>query len=118
MVSGQSYPLFIGESKTLSNKLIPENTVFFDQIVDDGLLLTIKPAGHGNDQKLKGMYDVRHCMNRLIVILFDNTSIWSVRIFAPYALFSFVVGLELKSWSLVSNQAKPRIAILSMQKFS
>jgi hypothetical protein len=52
---GQSYPLFVGEPKTLSNKLIPENTVFFDQIVDDGLLVTIKPASHGDDQKLEGM---------------------------------------------------------------
>jgi hypothetical protein len=30
---GQSNPLFIGEPKTLSIKLILENTVFFDQMV-------------------------------------------------------------------------------------
>jgi hypothetical protein len=34
---GQSYPLFIGETKALSIKLILENTVFFDQTIDDSL---------------------------------------------------------------------------------
>jgi hypothetical protein len=58
---GQSYPLFIGEPKALTIKLILENTVFFNQIVDNSLLLAVKPAGQGDDQKLKGMYDVRHC---------------------------------------------------------
>ena len=72
---GQSYPLFIGEPKTLPIKLILENTVFFDQIVDNCLLVAVKPTGQGDDQKLKGMYDVRHCKNRLTVILFDNNSI-------------------------------------------
>ncbi len=81
---GQSYPLFIGEPRALSIKLILENTVFFDEIVDDCLLVAVKPAGKGDDQRLKGMYDVRHCLNRLIVILFDNNSIRIVRIFAPY----------------------------------
>ncbi|MHC5001179.1 MAG: hypothetical protein ACYTE1_10240, partial [Planctomycetota bacterium] len=51
----QSYPLFIGESKTLSIELILENTVFFNQIVDNGLLVAVKPAGQGDDQELEGM---------------------------------------------------------------
>ena len=51
----QSYPLFIGKSKTLSIKLILENTVFFNQIVDNGLLVTVQPAGQSDDQKLEGM---------------------------------------------------------------
>ena len=50
----QSYPLFIGESKTLSIELILENTVFFNQIVDNGLLVAVKPAGQGDDQELEG----------------------------------------------------------------
>jgi len=32
--------------------LILENTVFFDQIVDDCLLLAVKPTGQSDDQKL------------------------------------------------------------------
>jgi len=52
---GQSYPLFIREPKALSIKLILENTVFFNQIVDNGLLVAIKPAGQGDDQKLEGI---------------------------------------------------------------
>ena len=61
MKNGQSYPLFIGKPKTLSIELILEHTVLFDQIVDDGLLVAVKPAGQRDDQKLEGMYDVRHC---------------------------------------------------------
>ena len=51
----QSYPLFIGESKTLSIELILEDTVFFNQIVDNGLLVAVKPPGQGDDQKLEGI---------------------------------------------------------------
>ncbi len=61
MVNGQSCPLFIDESKTLAIKLILENTVFFDQIVDDRLLLAVKSTGESDGQKLEGSYDVRHC---------------------------------------------------------
>ena len=57
---GQSYPLFIGQPKTLSIKLILENAVFFDQIVDDGLLVAVKPAGQRDHEKMEGLYDVRH----------------------------------------------------------
>ncbi|MCP4333583.1 MAG: hypothetical protein GY785_13075 [Gammaproteobacteria bacterium] len=42
---GQSYPLFVGEPKPLSLELIFQNPVFFDEIVDDCFLVTIKPAG-------------------------------------------------------------------------
>jgi len=59
MVNNQSYPLFKGEPKALSIKLILENTVFFDQIAEDGLLVVVKPTSQGDSQKLEGMYDVR-----------------------------------------------------------
>ncbi|MEN8206773.1 MAG: hypothetical protein ABFS24_12290 [Pseudomonadota bacterium] len=52
---GQSYPLFIGESKPLSFELILENTVLFDEIVDDRLLLAVKPAGQGNYEDVEGL---------------------------------------------------------------
>ena len=58
---GQSYALFVSEPKTLSIKLILGNTIFFDQIVDDCLLLAVEPAGQGDGQKLEIIYDVRHC---------------------------------------------------------
>ena len=45
---GQSFPLFIGEPKPLSLELIFQNTVFFDEIVDDCLLVAIKPAGQSD----------------------------------------------------------------------
>ena len=61
-----------------------ENTIFFDQVVDDSLFATVKTADQGVGQKLERMYDVRHCQNRLSVILFDNNIIRFVRIFAPY----------------------------------
>jgi hypothetical protein len=35
---GQSYPLFVGEPKSLSFELLLENTVLLDEIVDDCLL--------------------------------------------------------------------------------
>ena len=41
---GQSYPLLIGESKPLPFELILEHTILFDEIVDDRLLLAVKPA--------------------------------------------------------------------------
>ena len=77
--------MFIGEPKTLSSvKLIFENAVFFDQIVDDDLLVAVKPAGQGNYEEMERMYDVCHCTNRLSIILPDNDIIRLVRIFAPY----------------------------------
>jgi len=45
---GQSYPLFIGEPEPMSLELIFQNTVFFDEIVDDCLLVMIKPAGQSD----------------------------------------------------------------------
>ena len=84
---GQSYSLFVGEPKPLSLELIFQNPVFFDEIVDDCLLVAVKPTGQCDDQKLKGMYDVRHCKNRLTVILFDNNIIRIIRIFAPYGVW-------------------------------
>ena len=42
---GQSYPLFVCKPKPLSLELIFQNPVFFDEIVDDCLLVAVKPAG-------------------------------------------------------------------------
>ena len=52
---GQSYPLFIGESKLLTFELILEHTVLFDEIVDHRLLLAVKPAGQGNYEDVEGL---------------------------------------------------------------
>ena len=52
---GQSYPLFVGEPKPLSFELLLENTVLFDEIVDDRLLLSVKPAGQGNYKEVEGL---------------------------------------------------------------
>jgi len=82
---GQSYPLFVGESKPLSFELILEYTVLLYKIVDHCLLLAVKPAGQGNYEEMERLYSVYHCTNRLSVILFDNNIIQFVRIFAPYA---------------------------------
>jgi len=47
---GQSYPLFVGKQKSLSSELLLENSVLFHEIVDDRLLLSIKPACQGDNQ--------------------------------------------------------------------
>ena len=85
-MNGKSFSLFVGEPKPLSFELLLEHTVLFDEIVDDRLLVAIKPAGQGNYEEMERLYDVCHCTNRLSVILFDNNIIQLVRIFAPYAL--------------------------------
>ena len=41
---GQSYPLFVGEPKPLSFELLLENTVLFYKIIDDCLLVAVKPT--------------------------------------------------------------------------
>ena len=51
---GQSYPLFVGEPKPPSFELILENTVLFDEIVDDRLLVVVKPADQGNNEEVEG----------------------------------------------------------------
>jgi hypothetical protein len=58
---GQSHPLFVGEPKPLSFKLILENTVLFDEIVYDRLLVAIKPTGQGNYEEMARLYDGCHC---------------------------------------------------------
>ena len=50
---GQSYPLFVGEPKPLSFELLLENTVLFDGIIDDYLLLAVEPAGQGNYEEME-----------------------------------------------------------------
>ena len=79
-----SYPLLFGEPKSLFFELILENTVFFDEIIDDCLLLAVKPAGQAGYQEMERLYGVCHCTNRLSTILIDNNIIQFVRIFAPY----------------------------------
>ena len=81
---GQAYPLCVGEPKPLSFELLLEDTVLFDEIINDHLLLAVKPAGQGDYQEMKWLYDVAHCPNRLSAILSDNNIIRLVRIFAPY----------------------------------
>ena len=73
-VNSQSYPLSI--------KL----TVFFNQITDNGLWVSLKPAGQGDDQKLEGMFDVRHCLKRLPTTVFDNSMKRFNQVFAPHKL--------------------------------
>ncbi len=82
---GQSYPLLVGESKPLSFELILEHTVLFDEIIDDRLLLAVKPACQGDYNEVERLDGDCHCTNRLYVILFDNNIIQLVQIFAPYA---------------------------------
>jgi hypothetical protein len=40
--------------------LILEDTVLFDEIVDNRLLVAVKPAGQGDYEKVEGMYDIDH----------------------------------------------------------
>jgi hypothetical protein len=74
----------VSEPKPPSFELLLEYTVLFDEIVDDVLLVPVEPAGQGDYQQMKWLYDVAHCPNRLSVILPDNNIIRLVRIFAPY----------------------------------
>ncbi|MGB7934262.1 MAG: hypothetical protein WCH04_18970 [Gammaproteobacteria bacterium] len=53
---GQSHSLFIGEPKPLSFELLFENTVLFDQIVDDHQLVVVKPTGQGDYKKVEGLW--------------------------------------------------------------
>jgi hypothetical protein len=94
MVNGQPFPLFIGNPNTLPIKLILEKTVFFDQIVDDSLLVAVKPTGQGDGQKLERMYDVCHCQNRLSVILLLTIS---------YCSFEYLHHTGFCSGSSVEN---------------
>jgi len=83
---GQSNPLFVGEPKPLSFELLLEHTVLFDEIVDDRLLVSVKPTGQCDYEEVERLYDMGHQTNRLSVILFDNNIIPLVRFFAPYDL--------------------------------
>jgi len=52
--------------------------------VDNGLLIAVNPAGQGDDQKVKGLYEERHCGMRVFVISFEINIIQIVRIISPY----------------------------------
>jgi len=41
----------------LSFELMIENTVLFDEIVDERLLVAVKPAGQGDCEKVEGHSD-------------------------------------------------------------
>jgi hypothetical protein len=69
--------------------LLFENTVLFDEIVNDRLLVAVNPTGQGDYEKMERLYGVCDCANRLSVILIDNNIIGLVRIFAPYAYLSY-----------------------------
>ena len=67
--------MFVGEPKSLSSELLLEHTAFLDEIIEDHLLLAVKPAGQRNDEEVEGLYDRGHCPNRLAAILPDNNII-------------------------------------------
>jgi hypothetical protein len=58
---GQSYPLFVGEPKPLPFELILENTALFYKIVDDRLLVAVKPAGQRDYEEVEELYAMCHC---------------------------------------------------------
>ena len=69
----------------LSFKLLFENTVLFDERVDDRLLVAVKLTGQGDHEEVEGLYNMSQCTIRLAVILPDNNIIRLVRTLAPYA---------------------------------
>jgi len=58
---GQSYPLVVIELEPLPFELLLENTVLFYAIINDHLLVAVKPAGQGNYEEMERLYDVCHC---------------------------------------------------------
>jgi hypothetical protein len=62
-LQGKSPPLFVGQPKPPCFKLILKNTVLFDEIAADRLLMAIKPAGQGNYEEMKGLVNTGHCTN-------------------------------------------------------
>ena len=59
--------MFVGEPKPLSYKLLLENTVSFDEIVDDRLLVVVKPTGQHNYKEVEVLYDMCHVYEEIIV---------------------------------------------------
>jgi len=64
-----------------------KNTVLFDEIAGDRLLMAVKPAGQGDYEEVGELNYMDHCTNRLSSNLSDNNIIRFVRIFAPYGTF-------------------------------
>ena len=54
----EACPLFVGEPKALSFELLLENSVLFHEIVDDRLLLAVKPACQGDSKEMERLYNV------------------------------------------------------------
>ena len=100
---GQSYPLFVGEPKPLSFELILEKRLLFEEILNDRLLMTVKPAGRGDYQQMEKRYAVCQCTNRLSVISPDSNIIRFVRIFAPYGVQTFAGPGHLLEFGRLSN---------------
>ncbi|MEA2080245.1 MAG: hypothetical protein U9P00_10390 [Pseudomonadota bacterium] len=50
---GQPYPLFVSKPKPLSFELLLENTVLFDEIVDNRLLVAVKPTGQSDYEEVE-----------------------------------------------------------------
>lgn len=85
-VSGQRYPLLIGEVKPPSFESPFAYTVLFYNGIDNRLLVSVEPPGQGHYEEAEGLYDVTHCPIRSSVILSENNIIQLVRIFAPYGI--------------------------------
>nr|MBP7149086.1 hypothetical protein [Acidobacteriota bacterium] len=65
-LGGQSASLLVGEAEPLSTELFPEDAVLLAQVIDRRLLLTLDPAGKGEEQRwpgckllnIRGFYEV------------------------------------------------------------
>jgi hypothetical protein len=80
---GQLYSLFVSEPKLISCDLLFQNTIFFDEIVDNCLLMAVEPTRHRDHEKVKGLNVVCHRLQEYSKLLIDNNIIRRVRIFAP-----------------------------------
>ncbi len=56
--------LIIGQPESSATELLLENSVLLAEIINDGFLVSIDPAGQGSDEDLPGVKDGGH---RLIV---------------------------------------------------
>jgi hypothetical protein len=72
--------------KPPSFELLLDYTALFYKIIDNRLLMAIKPTGQRDHQEVEVLYDMGYCTNRLSVILPDNNIIRFIGIFAPYEI--------------------------------
>ena len=45
--------LGVGEAPGFAAELLEQNAIFFLEVFDDGLLVSVHPAGHGNEEELE-----------------------------------------------------------------